>query len=286
MEAGASSWGFGFIRRRFPTVASSHMFMSARLKIGRASEFINEVKKVLDEDRPFRYVLKTDVKEGTRIIGPQIDEAVVHRVSLICGDAIHNLRSAIDHAYGEVVRAHFPTASPKQIRDIQFPFCKTAAELKDVCRRRHADKVSSEFVTALMDLKPHAEAGGNQLLGFIHYSDVPDKHTNLIPTGRYIDIPIADLRRIVPDFPEGSVGRLKIANSRGYDVRWEGPVFSLNDWVLNRTPPNGIFEKDIPVTVNVTFDGQIDGQSMLIVPTLHHFVDVTNEVLKVLGRFA
>jgi len=115
-------------------VSSNDDFKSAYLKLNRASKHISEVSSLLQEERPFRYILKTDVKSGKRFLGPKVNEAVIDDISLICGDAIHNLRAAIDHAYITVLKPYI--SSPSVLRSIQFPFSRTATDLEKACRTR------------------------------------------------------------------------------------------------------------------------------------------------------
>lgn len=266
-------------------MSSNDRFKSARLKIDRASEHIADVTKVLAEKRPFRYILETDAKAGRRSTFAERDEAVVDALVVRCGDAIQNLRSAIDHAYSAVVLPH--AVSPREKRAVQFPFSETAARLDEACRNRLSHKVSPEFHAAILALKPHGEPGGNQLLYFMSAINNPDKHATLIPVGYYLEVVVGEMRKKIPDFLPGlsADSKISVAQSRR-DFSWSCKPFTLNDWVMQRVPASGILKQEINVAVDVSFEGRGDGGTMLTVPTLHQFVDVAKQVVAIISKFS
>jgi hypothetical protein len=131
---------------------------NAILKVQRALEHISELNQLFQKKRPFTYILETNVKTGQRATFAKTNELVVDAAALICGDAIHNLRSALDHAYWEIVSPFASTDSERE--RLQFPFSKTAARLVRNVEQRLANKVSPSFFQAILDLKPHGEKGG------------------------------------------------------------------------------------------------------------------------------
>lgn len=264
---------------------TSNLFKSARLKIDRASEHIAHINKVLSEERPFKYILETDARAGRRSTLAERNDAVIDRLSLLCGDAVQNLRDALDHAYSDVVS---PAAlSPQDKRRVQFPFSETAARLEEACRSRLAHKISPEFLAAIIGLKPHGEAGGNTLLYFLNAINNPGKHSSLVPLGYRVTIRVGEIRRQIPDFfPGMSEDSNFSCGQNGRDVTWHINPFSLNDWVFNRVPSSGMMKQEINIPVQITFEGRTDGNLMLTVPTLDQFVDVTKQAVKIISGFA
>ena len=259
-------------------------FKSARLKIDRASVHIADVTKVLTEKRPFRYILQTDAKAGWRCTYAERDETDVDDIAVLCGDAIQNLRSAIDHAYSAVVHPH--AVSPREQKAVQFPFSETAARLDESCRNRLSHKVSPEFHAAILALKPHGEPGGNQLLYFMSAINNPDKHAALIPVGYYLEVDVGEMRKKIPDFLPGVSARSSISVAQnGGDFSWPCKPFTLNDWVVQRVPASGILKQQVDIAVDVSFEGRSDGGTMLAVPTLHQFVDVAKQVVSIISKF-
>ena len=172
---------------------------SADLKIDRAQEHINELEQLLNNQRPFRYMVTTNLRNSTREGSTIEDNALVTRISLLLSDTVHNLRTALDHAYWEIVSPFAHTEAER--RRIQFPYCESAARMEDELKSRLADRVSNSFFNALKALPIFGEAGGNQYLSYIHRIDMIDKHRRLIPTAQATQMTRAILDDFLPDFP-------------------------------------------------------------------------------------
>lgn len=251
---------------------------SATLKVHRASENIFELNELLSESRPFRYVIETNANTGQRTTRPKQNESVINAVALLCGDAIHNLRTALDHAYWEIVSPHVPEGDRASI---QFPFSKTEARLDEAVKNRLAHRVSPKFFDAIIALKPHREPGGNELLYFIHEMDLLDKHRLLIPTGDYTQISGAIIRRQVPDFPM-MLASISVGQNREGDVSWFiAPLDEEKRRALN-VPESGILEQELDIPVQIVFSVAPAGHQRPVVPTLHQLVDVTKETVRIM----
>src|SRR5260370_25078399 len=96
---------------------------SASLKIERATKHIEELNELLRKTRPFSYTIETNAKTGERSAFPKRNEAAINAVALIIGDIVHNLRSALDHAYWVILcgteRQRFFSISNKRLTDQQ-----------------------------------------------------------------------------------------------------------------------------------------------------------------------
>jgi hypothetical protein len=94
----------------------------------------------------------------------------------VVGDAIHNLRSALDHLACALIYVNGSKPSPK----VEFPILDgpiTTAKRE----ARFAGKVEGmrkEVIDAIRDIKPYQ--GGNDALWRVHRLDVIDKHDVLI----------------------------------------------------------------------------------------------------------
>lgn len=249
---------------------------SASLKIDRATEHVTELKVLFQKQRPFAYVLETDTKAGQRATFAKRNESVIHRVALICGDAVHNLRAALDHAYWEIV-SPFATTD-KERRGLQFPFSETEALLDKAVKTRLADRVSPSFYQFLLDLKPHGELGGNEYLSLIHKFDILDKHKLLIPTGDYTKISSETLIKQVPDFPRGLFNCSFGQNNR--DVTWNIPPMNRTQRRAARIPDTGVLEQilNVPVDIVFTVTGHVNHHP--VIPTLHKLIDVASSTIQ------
>lgn len=98
-------------------------------------------------------------------------------ISLLFGDVIHNLRSALDHAVCGLGRATGCTEPMK----LEFPYGDSERKLnkriEEISRKHCLPNSTSSF---LQSLNCHAEKGGNAILSQLHYLDIHDKHREII----------------------------------------------------------------------------------------------------------
>lgn len=248
---------------------------SANLKIQRATEHVNELNVLLQKQRPFAYVLETNTKTGERATFAKRNESIIDRAAVILGDAIHNLRAALDHAYWDIVSPFAVT--DWEIRNVQFPFSETEVGLVKAVKKRLADKVSPSFYQTLLDLKPHGEPGGNEYLSLIHRFDILDKHKLLIPTGDYKSISSEMLVKQVPDFPRGLVDCVFGQNNR--DVVWKIPPMNRAQRRAARIPDTGVIEQKLNVPVDVVFAVVGSVHFRPVIPTIHKLVDAASSTI-------
>jgi hypothetical protein len=102
------------------------------------------------------------------------------------GDAIHNLRSALDLMASDLCRLN-----GKSPEDVYFPFCDEEGYLDKMIVKRHFDRAGDAAVKLLRELKPYK--GGNSALRALHDLDVQDKHQMLIPSPLSVAGPILEL---------------------------------------------------------------------------------------------
>jgi hypothetical protein len=256
------------------------MFESAYLKLERAAEHVNELSKVIRERKPFTYVLESNTHTRERATFAKKNKPVIDRCAIIAGDAIHNMRAALDHAYFEVVSPVCTTDGHR--KNCQFPFSKTAADLKRTIENRLAHKVGDWLVDSLMTLLPHGETGGNELLWLVHELDITDKHGLLIPAGDYTQVSFADLRAQALDLPMGLAGVGGFGGNRR-DLSWplsNGVLAALRGVI----PASGILEQELNVPVQVVFKISEFGDSYEFVETLNLMADATKVGIEALRK--
>lgn len=261
---------------------SKDPFNSARLKIKRARAFISEATQLIDEKKPFKYIVESDAQSGRRALMAIKDEELIDEISAICGDAVHNLRSALDHGYAAVVGKHLTTNG--QRRNMQFPFSEKSNGLEKACQNRHANKVSQDFLDELILLKPHGGPDGNALLYFMHALDLPDKHSHLIPTAYYLKYNGWQMRKLVFDYPGHDYQKVGFSNN-GIDVVWNNAPLALYEWIKAGSPSNTITRQELDIPVEIVFDGYFDNKHMICVPTLNNFVDEAERVISVISKY-
>lgn len=262
------------------------MVDSAVLKVDRALKGVGELGRLVRERRPFTYVVETNTRTCERATFAKKNRPVVDEAAILCGEIVHNLRSALDHAYWEIV-SQFAT-SKREEKNIQFPFCESATRVEEILKRRLADHVSTRFFEALVDLRPHGDPGGNELLYLVDELDILDKHRLLIPTGDYTRLSSKDLTSQIPDFPQN----LKLIDSHfgsnHRDIGWRTPRYILSQIDLGapRPPTLHEFEKELDVPVGIVFTTGKDQLSRPVIPTLNAMADVTRETIKIVRAAA
>jgi hypothetical protein len=108
-------------------------FVNCWLKIGRAEEHFNAFKSELDtwtKSKPYTIVQKRDpIGKRYSLVIENINSTPFDRWSLITGDCVHNLRSALDHSvYALAVQKQGGT--PTNERRLQFPITTTPEEFE------------------------------------------------------------------------------------------------------------------------------------------------------------
>lgn len=155
--------------------------MNAIRKIDRAKQHLNELQRELKtffNSHPYRIGTKRDA-QTKRLIYYVIEvKDTPDKLSLISGDIIQNLRSALDHlAYELFVKE---TSGKVSGRHIYFPIEKDAETYKRE-KGRKTKGISKEAVALIDNLKPYK--GGNDILWRIHELNNLDKHRLLVTVG-------------------------------------------------------------------------------------------------------
>lgn len=162
-----------------------------RLKIERAKKHIREldveVQRFLARD-PYSITRQDDSETGKKsapIVNVREDPPPC--VALLAGDAVHNLRSALDLLVWQLVLANGQTPGDHTT----FPILKADSESGMDGKIKG---VSAPARTAIKALKPYK--GGNESLWSLHRLDATDKHRLLLTTGL-----AWGSTAIVPDIP-------------------------------------------------------------------------------------
>src|SRR5262249_11208554 len=116
------------------------------------------------------FVIRDDSNTGMRALCVNLDTSVPKDFPLIIGDAVHNLRSALDHLTWDVVSP----CKPPRPGDVQFPFCRKADAFEAALTHRQINLAGQETVEKFRALKPYP--GGDDALYALHRLDIADKH--------------------------------------------------------------------------------------------------------------
>jgi hypothetical protein len=151
-----------------------------KLKIQRADKHIQELRVALasfyKENSDF-CKREVDPQSGDEIIKVVSVPEVPPIISVIAGDALQNLRSALGHLVYQIVILNPAITSRK---DIYFPFGESLNDYMSSDRRRVIAQASAEAVKRIDALKPYK--GGNDLLWQLSRLNNVDKHRLLLTT--------------------------------------------------------------------------------------------------------
>ena len=169
----------------------------AKLKIWRAKKHINELWRAVErfmEDRPFRIMVKHRPDAYEYLIVTKRYKPIPDTWSLMIGDAVHNLWSALDL----IVYAMASDKAPHP-HELMFPFVREPESLVGKIKSTQVNFAGTNVVDYIHTLKPYRD--GHKFLSGIYRLDTRDKHRLLILTGQILDFNQASLRAIIPGSP-------------------------------------------------------------------------------------
>jgi hypothetical protein len=150
--------------------------------VGPRSKLFRGVQHAAELERLTREVyehIQIEVRDnratGQREWWTSCDAMFTRQVALVAGDAIHNLRAALDLMYCELVRAAGNTIADYDT----FPFRKSARAFEDTVPAI-GKRIAGGALEALRELEPFK--GGNEPLYLLHRLDIIDKHRLLTAT--------------------------------------------------------------------------------------------------------
>ena len=171
-------------------------------KLQRAEEHIFKLQEFwrefrTDDTYPIRSQDTADGAYRMYSLGPVAP--IPADVPLITGDAVHNLRSALDHVAYRLVCVG--TNSPGPFDSVYFPTGKDAKKFK--ARIQAIDKwLRPEAIKELTNVEAYG-GGQGEILWHIHYLDIIDKHRLLLTVtslNRFHSMSPAEIARIRHQF--------------------------------------------------------------------------------------
>lgn len=181
-------------------------------------------------------------------------------IPLIIGDAIHNMRSALDHVWMALWR------QAKKSGYGTFPFHEERANLEDMVKKSPIRTAFPQIDSLILDaIKPYRD--GNHLLWTITKFDKLDKHNLIIPT--------LQIRR-------GGPVTIKAANS----------IIKISDIIMEDCAPVNLVAGDNPFELNqdnnfsleIHFQngGFLEGQPVL--PSLLDMLKAVDETIQLFWK--
>jgi hypothetical protein len=149
------------------------------LKLARAERHIAELRDAATQflaSQPFA-LYSTEETNGDLVWRVRIVRRVPHEWSAIVGDAVHNIRSALDLLAWQLVELGGATPS----RDTSFPITTSAAAKFNAELNKALAGANPAAIRFVERLRPFA--GGNKALTQLHTLDVIDKHRLVLVVG-------------------------------------------------------------------------------------------------------
>lgn len=154
-----------------------NLFRASKVKLRRALRFIDEVEtglRAYDSSNPISARWDWSGKEPSiKIFFKEIDPDVLAAL----GDAVHNMRTALDLMASELVRIN-----GKSDKNVCFPFANSKEKFSDQIKSKNFYKAGNDAVALLEKFEPYPE--GNKMLRAIHDLDIQDKHSAILVTQR------------------------------------------------------------------------------------------------------
>jgi hypothetical protein len=168
------------------------------VKVERAKEHVRDLETLVQgflQSNPYEIVVQDEPDTGDRVFRVKVNSEPPLKWSAIIGDAIHNLRAALDLLVCELVRGE---GNPVTV-ETGFPIFKSAKAFKSGFSGK-VKGAPKEAIDLIKRAKPYK--GGNEPLWWLHRLDIADKHRVLITVGSAYHSFILDAARAFDDFPD------------------------------------------------------------------------------------
>jgi hypothetical protein len=152
----------------------------ARVKLTRAAKHIEEAKIEYErfassEPVEINVTLIEETDDEWKFNVEKLDLDTPYLTTAIVGDAIHNIRSALD-----VMACEFVREMGGCDKGVHFPFAKDEGGLDEQIKHKKFDRAGPQAVALLKTFEPYG--GGNAALRGLHDADNEDKHSRLAST--------------------------------------------------------------------------------------------------------
>src|ERR1019366_9842997 len=159
-----------------------------RSKIERAEHHILDLQERWVDFIPDAYPVKSkdDPQSGERVWYLAYAKPIPNDFRAIAGDAVHNLRCALDHICHHL--AVIATSGAGPFDGLYFPIAKNAHIFRERLKAAEEDKtvadgiikrLGPDAVKAIARLEPY-DGGGGAILYHLHQLDILDKHRLLL----------------------------------------------------------------------------------------------------------
>ncbi len=246
---------------------NSELFSAARLKVERAGKHINDLNiqiREFQKSNPYEIQVEYDPRTGNDFLKFVPTKGVPGIFMCIAGDALHNLRSALDFAISDI---EFATTG-KRTSNTNFPVRPTRNELVSAINGGLVKKAPNWVINFIVDVIQPYKGGNGNAIWAIHSLDIEDKHRLLIP-------------------------HLQLQFVRNIRYKDEtGEIFTFPDWaaVSGHMPRVPTDKKKVEVkdkgtaALGIVFGRGMPMDGQPILPTLHGFAVLVGRTLDSIER--
>lgn len=241
-------------------------FANALLKIERANKHIADVEQRLHTSSNHHgATLHVDTGTGQQYLYYRLTDRELRRdIALIVGDAVHNLRCALDIAWNGAVTV---LSSEPQSRFRKFPIDPEGdrEKLKSTLTKSTKIPVSSPVIPLMLD-RVQCYKGGDPDILAIHALDIDDKHRVLIDM-----LTVSGLNGVEVEHEDGNITRYEIMLVPPKSYR---AVVPLNSKLKNHGE----------VRFEITFGDRATTKGLEVLPTLRRMSAKSLKIVRLLQR--
>jgi hypothetical protein len=257
-------------------LSREELIFGATQKLERAEYHINDLTAQINAyliKKPMRLVTVGNRKTGdeTHFLKEQIPVPI--GFSLVLGDALHNLRCALD-----IVIFNMIGDRAKRPDRVQFPITWDDDTFIATLKKREIEIAGKNVVDELKTLKPYR--GGNDKLWGLHLLDIADKHKLLLTVNSTAEMSSIEFAKVLPGlkgFPNVNVRFGKDTNFVG---KATGGTRSQRR-AHRRNIRIGEYERDIQPAFEICFG---EGPAFSNGPVIPILIDLTGYVRSICSR--
>jgi hypothetical protein len=155
------------------------MFLEARLKVERAKKHINDLNGVFlgfTNTKTYEVFIERESQGWDDLLKVRAIQTLPPEFALVLGDALHNLRTALDYAANEIEFLH----RGQRTGYTKFPIYDTRKSLEDAVNGGFNEKAPKQVIECILDTVQPYEGGDGHGIWALHALDIEDKHRLLV----------------------------------------------------------------------------------------------------------
>jgi hypothetical protein len=247
----------------------AELFHGPKLKIERAKQHVNDLhSRFIDFSASdyYSFGIEKDVHSGKSFLKFEVTKPLPSDVAPIIGDALHNLKSALDLAVNDIVFLKLG----RYDAHTRFPFREIRNELEVAIKGAlitQASKAISDLIVNVVK----AYKGGNDALWTLHELNILDKH-----------------RLLLPVIHVGVLHGVGLEDDRGNQFTGLTMLVEAGRVHTPNIPSHGaadfkITNKGKP-SLSVFFNEGLPTEGQLVLPTLKYFVELVSDIIEQFER--